>query len=253
MVTAKPEGGVWRGSAAVSLALASVIAVMLAGMAAAGGSLLSVDPRPWRPSLLFHARGSSGGPSARVLPRPHVTSTAAPHATATGLHLPTWLAVTGVILALLAVTLLLGFSAARLLRSSIFRTVAALPAEQAVPAPVGRPAQLLESQVDAAVETLLDENDPRAAVIGSWVRLERAAASAGVTRRPSETSAELVHRVLAGQSVDPQRLHRLNGLYRAARYSPHPVEERDRSAAREALLAIRDQMRAAGPAQREAT
>jgi hypothetical protein len=102
-------------------------------------------------------------------------------------------------------------------------------------------ADALTEAVDAALRRI-EEGEPQDAVIACWVLLERAAADAGTERRPSETPAELVARVLAEHRVSEPVLHRLAGLYREARYSHHRLDEAERTAAREALHQVRAEL-----------
>ncbi len=89
-------------------------------------------------------------------------------------------------------------------------------------------------------ESLVHEGTPSNAIVACWVDLEQSVAAAGVERRPSETSAELTLRVLDTLDVDRRSLRTLSALYREARYSPHQqLTERDRTAARDALRALR--------------
>ncbi len=230
-----------------SAVAAAAALVVLAGMAAANGSLLSTHPTPWRPALLT---GPSPHPS-RPAPRDGRTSlaTAAPGSGTHAAAPPTWLEPAAVVLGLLLLAALLAYVAARVLRSSVWRTVTAAPTVTEPVRPEVRPdpaaVQRVATQVDAAFAALDEEHDPRAAVIACWLRVEEAAGRAGVKRAASETSAELAGRVMASFRVDTRPLAELNLLYRTARYSPHPVSESERDAARSALLAVRDGLRAA--------
>ena len=77
-------------------------------------------------------------------------------------------------------------------------------------------------------------------VVECWVRLEEAAAGAGVERLPSETPSELAARVLADLDAPPAAIEALLARYRTARYSHHRLDERDRAVAMDALREIRD-------------
>jgi hypothetical protein len=79
-------------------------------------------------------------------------------------------------------------------------------------------------------------------IVACWVRLEEAAAAGGVSRQPSETSAELAVRMLARFDVPEAPVERLLSLYRAARYSRHRLGEDDRDGAIRALREIRAAM-----------
>jgi len=81
---------------------------------------------------------------------------------------------------------------------------------------------------------------PRDAIVACWLRLEASVIAAGVVRRPSDTSTELVERVLHGHQVNPHSLAALAGLYREARFSDHEMTE----AARATAIAELDQVHA---------
>ncbi len=87
------------------------------------------------------------------------------------------------------------------------------------------------------------------------MRLERAAAEAGVAREPGDTSTDLVSRVLADQQVSAEVLADFAGLYRAARFARHLVDPSTRDRARAALTQIRSELtpvrpiRSIGPIQ----
>lgn len=82
------------------------------------------------------------------------------------------------------------------------------------------------------------EGTPSNAVVACWVDLEQSVAAVGIERRRSETSAELTIRVLDALDVDRRALRTLGALYREARFSTHPLTERERQAALNALRAL---------------
>jgi hypothetical protein len=86
---------------------------------------------------------------------------------------------------------------------------------------------------------LLEEGEPRNAIVECWHRFELQAARAGLGRRPAETSSELALRMLDAADVDRAAVTRLLELYREARFSGHDVGEDDRAAAVDALARIR--------------
>jgi Domain of unknown function (DUF4129) len=88
--------------------------------------------------------------------------------------------------------------------------------------------------VDAA-PAALQTGHPRNAIVACWMQVERDAASAGLPRRPAETSAEYVERVVAASSVDPGPIGELSALYREARFSRHEMGDGDRARASAAL------------------
>ena len=86
---------------------------------------------------------------------------------------------------------------------------------------------------------LLDEGEPRNAIVAAWDRLEVTAATLYLQRRPWETSSEFVIRMLDDVRADGEAVVALEALYREARFSTHPLTEDDRAAAAEALGRIR--------------
>lgn len=80
----------------------------------------------------------------------------------------------------------------------------------------------------ARLSTVIDAHD---AVIAAWLSLEGAIASAGVRRRPSQTTLEFVVDVLGSLKLDAEALERLSHLYRRALFDDEPLVESDRDAA----------------------
>ena len=98
---------------------------------------------------------------------------------------------------------------------------------------------------DAAAQfAALQEGSPRNAIVACWLRLEEAAAEAGVKRDPAETSAEFTTRVLGSLAVDAAMINNFAGLYREARFSRHEVGEPARRAAVAALRSLHDDIAA---------
>jgi hypothetical protein len=115
------------------------------------------------------------------------------------------------------------------------------------PARRGRGAATEEmvAALDAGLQELATDRDPRGAVITCWVRLEQAAADAGTPRRPGDTPGELVTRLLGEHAVDAVVLAGFAEVYRQARYATHVVDERMRAEAVAALHRVRDDLTAA--------
>ena len=103
--------------------------------------------------------------------------------------------------------------------------------------PLEVPALLGESMAQGAAgqRALLVGGSPRNAIVACWQRFEEQAESAGVRRRPWETSSEFTLRILDAVSADGPAVLRLAELYRAARHSDHEITEADRAEALEAL------------------
>jgi hypothetical protein len=91
----------------------------------------------------------------------------------------------------------------------------------------------------------LQEGDPRNGIVRCWMRLEESVADAGLPRKAHETSVEFTVRVLHVLDLDPHAIGELAGLYREARFSEHPLTEDARTAARDALTRLQDDLAAA--------
>lgn len=128
----------------------------------------------------------------------------------------------------IALTLLLAVVVVLAIRANRRRRRAA-PPESARKAP---DRALLTDRRAARQARMLREGSPREAIIATWLDLERLVAAAGVPRRPSETSSELVVRVLDDREVPAAALTDLAALFREARFSTHELTEalRERAA-----------------------
>lgn len=133
------------------------------------------------------------------------------------------------------------------------RRLPGLRALTGVPAgepPEVEPAPLVAALDAGLVELSDDDRDPRRAVIACWVRLEEAAAAAGVPRFETDTAADLVVRLLRGggaeaggaQLVSEPVLAGFADVYRLARYATHTVDEQMRTQARTALARLREEL-----------
>ena len=114
-----------------------------------------------------------------------------------------------------------------------------------------RPDQLVQrgdevemlAAVDAGLAELSDSDaDPRRAVIACWVRLERAAAAAGTPRAPGDSPTDLVARLLGAHQVSRPVLGALARVYREARFTTHPIDQRMRQTAVDALRQVRAEL-----------
>jgi hypothetical protein len=96
----------------------------------------------------------------------------------------------------------------------------------------------------AAIGEIAIPADPRAAVLAAYARMEAALAAAGLARRASEAPREYLARFEAGLGGGRRPAERLTALFERARFSPHPIGERTRSEALEALTALRAELEA---------
>lgn len=101
------------------------------------------------------------------------------------------------------------------------------------------PQDPLDRAAEAArLELDVEGPDPRAAVVAAYARMETVFAGEGIPRRPSETAAEYVDRLLRRHGAPAPAVTRLRSLYNRARFAPDPVDERMRSDARDALRRV---------------
>ncbi|MEV7329113.1 DUF4129 domain-containing protein [Micromonospora sp. NPDC093244] len=222
-----------------------VIALLLAGAALASGNssigasrIPPVEQVPWVPEYPT----AEPPPSIPVEPRDAGEATQA--------QIPQWIATVAMVLlglAILAALSYLGWILLRGLRRR--RATRALPAQRSRRTAEGTAREVVAA-LDAGLVDLDDQaTDPRVAVIACWVRLEEAAATAGVPRRTGDTPTDLVSRLLRGDPdagvpaiVSADVLAELAYVYREARYATRPVDERTRDQARAALRRLRGEL-----------
>lgn len=96
--------------------------------------------------------------------------------------------------------------------------------------------------------TALTEGTPRNAIVLCWTELEDAVERLGLPRDPALTSEEFTAGVLERYAVGRSEIETLGDLYREARFSEHPMTERHRAAAVDALTELRDELRRAAAA-----
>ncbi|MGC4745799.1 DUF4129 domain-containing protein [Micromonospora sp. DT201] len=167
-------------------------------------------------------------------------------------HVPQWISTVAIVLLGLAILAALGYLAWILLRGfRRRRAIRSLPAQRARRSAEGT-ARDVVAALDAGLVELEDtDTDPRVAVIACWVRLEEAAAAAGVPRLAGDTPTDLVSRLLRGDPaagvpaiVSTDVLAEFAHVYREARYATRPVGERTRDQARAALRRLRGELSA---------
>jgi hypothetical protein len=166
--------------------------------------------------------------------RPGADATVRPTAPPPGADRVTRSAAFGVV-----VTVVLGFVllAILLLMVSILRKERGLRQELDDPE-----TRVLLDAVDAGIDDLATIEDPRAAVIACYARLESSLAAAGLTRRESEAPLEFLARVLVERRVLDASATRLTALFERARFSPHEIDEPMRRDASDALRQARAQI-----------
>ena len=96
---------------------------------------------------------------------------------------------------------------------------------------------------DESLDDLRNDPDVRRAIIAAYARMERALASIGLPRRPSEAPFEYAERALTSLSASADAAERLTALFERAKFSQHEPAEAMRHEAIDALVAIRDELR----------
>jgi hypothetical protein len=104
-------------------------------------------------------------------------------------------------------------------------------------APAANDRQLADALATAvtAARTLPAGGEVRAAVIACYAAMERSLAPTGTGRQAADTPEELLARAVDAGAVPARPAGQLTGLFQQARYSRHPMDERDRRAAEQAL------------------
>jgi len=104
--------------------------------------------------------------------------------------------------------------------------------------------QQFESLLDETLDDLYLSQDPRAAIVAAYARMEKLFASAGVPRHAHEAPLEYLGRALEHLSASGAALGRLTGLFQWAKFSPHDVNQPMQEEAITALTQVRDELRA---------
>lgn len=98
--------------------------------------------------------------------------------------------------------------------------------------------------VEAALNALGGETEPRAAVIAAYAAMQDTLASEGVAHRQTEAPREYLHRVLMAGTATRREAGTLTGLFEEARFSTHPISARMQDAASETLALLRARLSA---------
>ncbi|TCB99862.1 DUF4129 domain-containing protein [Micromonospora zingiberis] len=183
--------------------------------------------------------------------RPSIPAEPREAAEQTRTEIPSWLGTVALVLLGAALLAAIGYLAWSVARGVARRVTRRLPARPARRSAEGTAREVVAA-VDAGLVDLDDRaTDPRTAVIACWVRLEEAAAAAGVPRLTGDTPTDLVTRLLRGDPsagvpaiVSADVLAEFAHVYREARYATRPVDERTRDQARAALRRLRGELTA---------
>jgi hypothetical protein len=104
--------------------------------------------------------------------------------------------------------------------------------------------------LDESLDDLRNEPDLRRAIIAAYARMEAALAGAGIARHPAEAPLEYLERALTSLDTSSGGVRRLTVLFEWAKFSQHDPEPAMRDEAIDALVAVRDELRA--PVEAEA-
>ena len=104
--------------------------------------------------------------------------------------------------------------------------------------------EVLAAALDESLDDLRADPDLRRAIIAAYARMETALAAAGLPRQPAEAPFEYVERALLTLDTSAAAVHTLTDLFVWARFSQHEPEPSMRDDAVDALVAVRDELRA---------
>jgi hypothetical protein len=102
----------------------------------------------------------------------------------------------------------------------------------------------LAAALDESIDDLRSDPDLRRAIIAAYARMEAALAVAGIPRRPAEAPLEYLERALLTLDASADSVRTLTDLFEWARFSHHEPEPSMRDDAVDALVAVRDELRA---------
>lgn len=119
-----------------------------------------------------------------------------------------------------------------------------------LPSPQPDPDEDTDEVLAEALGGALDDlthGSARNSIVAAWLRLEQASESEWFERNPADTPSEFVERVLSSYTLDGEVIGRLAGLYREARFSSHPITDRQRDEAAACLATLLDGLRTRAP------
>ena len=108
--------------------------------------------------------------------------------------------------------------------------------ERAARAPISQREQLA-AEFTFVIEDLIDEPDPRRAIVAAYARMEKVFAREGLKRRPSETSGEYLRRIVLELTSRSTAVERLTTLFEQAKFSRGEIGSAQKD---EAIAALRE-------------
>jgi hypothetical protein len=110
--------------------------------------------------------------------------------------------------------------------------------------PRERAPEALAAALDESLDDLRNDVDLRRAIVAAYARMERALAAAGIPRHHAEAPLEYLERALLTLDTSAEAVRTLTDLFEWARFSHHEPEPSMRDEAVDALIAVRDELRA---------
>jgi Domain of unknown function (DUF4129) len=104
--------------------------------------------------------------------------------------------------------------------------------------------EAIAAVLDESLDDLRADVDLRRAIVAAYARMEVALAVSGLPRRPAEAPLEYLERALLSLEPSADSVRRLTDLFEWARFSQHEPEPSMRDEAVDALVAVRDELRA---------
>jgi amino acid transporter len=105
--------------------------------------------------------------------------------------------------------------------------------------------ELVSLALDESLDDLRNDPDLRRAIIAAYARMEGVLAGVGLRRHPSEAPFEYMERALGSLDTSAAAAERLTSLFEWAKFSHHEPGPEMRDEAIAALVAVRDELRAA--------
>jgi hypothetical protein len=102
----------------------------------------------------------------------------------------------------------------------------------------------LAGVVEGTIDDLRREADPRRAVIAAYAQMERVLVRHGLPRDRAEAPFEYLGRMLSELRVRPEAALALTELFERARFSHHEIDAAMKDEAIDALVSVRDDLRA---------
>jgi hypothetical protein len=217
--------------------LAAVVALLAAAMLAAAYANPSIDRLP----LDGLDAGPSSSPTPVTLAPTEPAAAAAPPEAS--LAVPAWVGWALSVLCAAVIVVVVGLLVWMLVRDRVVGRADSAPFDAIAPPTPTETGRRVRAVLDEGLADLDEQDaDPRRVVIACWVRLEEAAALAGIPRQAGDTSAELVERLLGHSSVSGGVLAPFAAVYREARFATHTVDTQMRDQARASLTRLRDEL-----------